>query len=146
MSLSDAERKNRTYQDVTPAVLKVMAQTTDPRLREVMTALVRHLHGFIVETRLTEAEFRAATAILAEMGRLTTDSHQEFVLMAGSPGVSSLVCLLNNCDQGRLETSQNLLGPFWRMHSPRVENGASIVRSETPGDALFVSAKVVDRE
>jgi catechol 1,2-dioxygenase len=65
-----------TYQDVTPAALKVMAQTTDPRLREIMTALVRYLHGFVVETRLTEAEFRAATAILAEMGRLTTDSHQ----------------------------------------------------------------------
>jgi catechol 1,2-dioxygenase len=62
----------RTYQDVTPAVLKVMEQTTDPRLREITTALVRHLHGFIVETHLTEEEFRTATAILAEMGRLTT--------------------------------------------------------------------------
>jgi catechol 1,2-dioxygenase len=136
----------RTYSELTPAVLKVMEQTTDPRLREVMTALIRHLHGFIVETRLTEAEFRAATAILAEMGRLTTDTHQEFVLMAGSLGVSSLVCLLNNGDQGRLETSQNLLGPFWRMHSPRVENGGSIVRSGTPGSPLFVNAKVVNRE
>ena len=136
----------RTYQDVTPAVLEAMAQTTDPRLREIMTALVRHLHGFIVDKRLTEAELRAAAAILAEMGRLTTDSHQEFVLMAGSLGVSSLVCLMNNGDQGRRETSQNLLGPFWRMHSPRVDNGGSIVRSETPGDALFVNAKVVDTE
>ena len=51
----------RTYEDVTPAVLEVMARTTDPRLREIMIALVRHLHGFIVETRLTEAEFRATT-------------------------------------------------------------------------------------
>ena len=135
----------RTYDDVTPAVLKAMEQTTDPRLREIMIALVRHLHGFIVETRLTEAEFRAATAILAEMGRLTTDIHQEFVLMAGTLGVSSLVCLMNNGDGGRLETSQNLLGPFWRMHSPRVPNGGSIVRSATPGDALFVNATVVDR-
>jgi catechol 1,2-dioxygenase len=136
----------RTYQDVMPLALAAMAQTTAPRLRELMTALVRHLHGFIVETRLTEAEFRAATAILAEMGRLTTDSHQEFVLMAGSLGVSSLVCLLNNGDRGRIETSQNLLGPFWRMHARHVENGGSIVRSETRGDALFVNAKVIDRE
>src|SRR6516225_395011 len=135
----------RTYQDVTPAVLEVMAKTPDPRLREIMIALVRHLHGFIVETRLTEAEFRAATAILAEMGRLTTDIHQEFVLMAGTLGVSSLVCLMNNGDGGRLETSQNLLGPFWRMHSRHVPNGGSIVRSATPGDALFVNAVVVDR-
>lgn len=136
----------RTYDDVTPAVLAVMERTADPRLREIMTALVRHLHSFIIETRLTETEFRAATAILAEMGHLTNDSHQEFVLMAGSLGVSSLVCLLNNGDGGRVETSQNLLGPFWRPHSLRVQNGGSIVRSETPGDPLFVNAKVVDRD
>ena len=60
--------------------------------------------------------------------------------------MSSLVCLLNNGDGGRSETSQNLLGPFWRLHSPRVENGGSIVRSETPGEPLFVDAKVVNRE
>ena len=53
--------------------------------------------------------------------------------MAGSLGVSSLVCLLNNGDNGATETSQSLLGPFWRMHSPRVANGGSIIRSETPG-------------
>ena len=136
----------RTYEDVAPAVLTIMEQTADPRLREIMSALVRHLHGFILETRLTEAEFRAATAILAEMGRLTDDKHQEFVLMAGSLGVSSLVCLLNNGDGGRAETSQNLLGPFWRMHSPHIENGGSLVRSETPGAPLFVNARVVDGE
>jgi catechol 1,2-dioxygenase len=135
----------RTYEDVTPAVLNVIAQTPDLRLREIMTALVRHLHGFIAETRLTEAEFRAATAILAEMGHLCTDTHQEFVLMAGSLGVSSLVCLMNNGEEGRLETSQNLLGPFWRPHAPRVENGGSIIRSETPGNPLFVTARVIDR-
>ena len=134
----------RTYGDVTPAVLEVMQRTTDPRLGELMTALVRHLHAFVIETKLTEPEFRAATGILAEMGHLTNDSHQEFVLMAGSLGVSSLVCLLNNGDNGTHETAQNLLGPFWRMHSPRVENGGSIVRSDTPGDPLFVNGLVVD--
>lgn len=136
----------RNFQDVTPAVLAVMEQTPDPRLREILVSLVKHLHGFVVETKLTEPEFRAATAILAEMGHLCTDTHQEFVLMAGSLGVSSLVCLMNNGDLGKRETSQNLLGPFWRMHSPRVENGGSIVRSDTPGAALFVSARVVDRD
>jgi len=64
--------------------------------------------------------------------------------MAGSLGVSSLVCLLNNGDQGNTETAQSLLGPFWRMHSPRIANGGSIVRSETPGAPLFVTARVVD--
>ena len=64
--------------------------------------------------------------------------------MAGSLGVSSLVCLLNNGGNGNSETSQSLLGPFWRLNSPRVANGGTIVRSDTPGDPLFVTGRVVD--
>jgi catechol 1,2-dioxygenase len=134
----------RREQDVTPAVLEVMARTTNPRLREIMVSLVGHLHAFVRDVRLTEEEFREAAAILNEMGQQSTDSHNETVLMAGSLGVSSLVCLLNNGDQGATETSQNLLGPFWRLNSPRVENGGTIVRSDTPGPALFMSGRVVD--
>jgi catechol 1,2-dioxygenase len=132
------------HEDVTPAVLAVMEQTADPRLREIMTSLVSHLHAFIRDVRLTEDEFQSATAILNEVGQATTETHNEMVLMAGSLGVSTLVCLLNNGDHGATETQQNLLGPFWRMHSPQVDNGGSIVRSETPGPALFVTARVQD--
>lgn len=133
-------------QDVTPAVLAVMARTTNPRLREIMLALVTHLHGFVRDTKLTEAEFREATALIAELGQRTTDTHNEVVLMAGSLGVSPLVCLLNNGDGGNTETSQSLLGPFWRLNSPVVDNGGSIVRSDTPGPALFVRGTVVDSD
>jgi catechol 1,2-dioxygenase len=132
-------------QDVTAAALEVMQRTADPRLREIMVSLIKHLHGFVRETKLSEAEFREATAILAEMGQLTNDTHNEFVLMAGSLGVSSLVCLLNNGDNGNTETDQSLLGPYWRLNSPRVENGGSIVRSDTPGPALFVNGRVLDK-
>ena len=131
--------------DVTVDALAVMAQTTDPRLRTIMVSLVKHLHGFVRDVGLTEAEFRAATAIVNEIGKLTSDTHNEAVLMAGSLGVSSLVCLLNNGDNGNTETSQSLLGPFWRLHSPKVENGGTIVRSDTPGDPLFVTGRVVDQ-
>src|SRR5918998_3383025 len=134
------------HEDVTPAVLEVMERTRDPRLRDIMVSLVKHLHGFIRDVRLTEAEFRDATALLNEIGQLTTDTHNEMVLMAGSLGVSSLVCLLNNGDDGNTETSQSLLGPFWRLNSPRVENGGSIVPSDTPGDPLFVTAQVQDQD
>jgi catechol 1,2-dioxygenase len=133
-------------EDVSPAVLAVMQETTDPRLREIMTSLVSHLHAFVRDVRLTEEEFQSATAILNEMGQATTDTHNEMVLMAGSLGVSTLVCLLNNGDRGATQTQQNLLGPFWRMNSPRVDNGGSIVRSQTQGPALFVTARVADRD
>jgi catechol 1,2-dioxygenase len=115
------------------------------RAREILVSLVKHLHGFMREVRLTEDEFRQAAAALIEMGKLSRDTHNETVLMAGSLGVSSLVCLLNNGDNGNAETSQSLLGPFWRLNSPRVANGGTIVRSDTPGDPLLVTARVVDR-
>ena len=91
-------------EDVTAAAASVMERTSDPRLREIMGSLVKHLHGFVRDVRLTEAEFREATAMLAELGKQSTDTHNEVVLMAGSLGVSSLVCLLNNGDDGNTET------------------------------------------
>jgi catechol 1,2-dioxygenase len=136
----------RNADELSAAVLAAMASTPDARLREVMQSLVRHLHGFVREVGLTEAEFRNATALLNRMGQLSNDSHNEFVLMAGSLGVSALVCLLNNTDAEHGATSQNLLGPFWRMHSPRTANGGSLLRSPTAGDALFATLRLVDRD
>jgi catechol 1,2-dioxygenase len=136
----------RDQQELTQAVLAVMERTADPRLRAIMVALVRHLHAFVREVGLTEDEFREATALLSEIGQQTTDRHNEMVLMAGSLGVSALVCLLNNGDHGASETSQSLLGPFWRLGAPRVANGGSLVRSPTPGAAFFMQGRVVTRE
>ena len=135
----------KSHEDVTTDALAVMVRTTDPRLREIMTGLIKHLHAFVRDVRLTEAEFRTAAALINEIGQRSTDTHNEAILMAGSLGVSSLVCLLNNGDNGATETSQSLLGPFWRLNSPRVENGGSIVRSDTPGEPLLVTGRVIDR-
>jgi len=134
----------KNHDDVTRDALAVMGRTTDPRLRSIMISLVKHLHAFVRDVRLTEPEFREAVGLLNDMGKLSGDTHNETMLMAGSLGVSSLVCLLNNGDDGNTETSQSLLGPFWRLNSPRVENGGSIVRSDTPGHPLFITARVVD--
>ena len=131
--------------ELTREVVAVMERTADPRLRQITIALVRHLHAFVREVRLTEHEFRAATALMARMGQLTTDTHNEVVLMAGSLGVSSLVCLLNNGAGGATETSAAMLGPFWRMHSPRTANGGSLIRSATPGAPFFFTGHVLDR-
>jgi hydroxyquinol 1,2-dioxygenase len=133
-----------SQQQVTPAVLEAIARSPDPRFREIMSALVRHLHDFCREVKLTEREFERAIGYVVALGQHTTDSHNEAVLMSGSLGLSTLICLLNNGNNGQTETAANLLGPFWRMNSPRSENGGSIVRSETPGPALFVTARVHD--
>ena len=64
--------------------------------------------------------------------------------MAGSLGVSSLVCLLNNGNQGESETQANLLGPFWRDDQPPSASGDTLVRSPTPGPALLVNVGLHD--
>jgi catechol 1,2-dioxygenase len=66
--------------------------------------------------------------------------------MAGTLGVSTLVCLMNNGANAATESSANLLGPFWRMDSPRTENGGSLLRSPTPGPALYFVGWVRDAE
>lgn len=136
----------KNQQDVTAAVLAELQRAEDPRFRQIMTEAIRHLHGFVRDARLTEAEFHQVCALIAQLGQLTTASHNEVVLAAGSLGVSALVCLLNNGDQGQTETTANLMGPFWRMDSPRVANGGSIVRTPTPGAPIFVDAWVRDQQ
>jgi protocatechuate 3,4-dioxygenase beta subunit len=129
---------------VTDAVVEAVNRTEDPRLREILLALVRHLHGFVREVRLTEREFQEAVRLVAAMGHKTTASHNEVVLMAGSLGVSALVCLLNNGNNGQTETQANLLGPFWRDDQPLRASGDTLVRSPTPGPELVVHVSLED--
>ena len=131
-------------EQLTQAVLEETRRTEDPRLKEILQALIRHLHAFAREVRLTEKEFDQAIGLVARLGQLTTPSHNEVRLMAGSLGLSALVCLINNGEGG--ETTANLLGPFWRAGAPMTPNGGSIVRSPTPGTPLFFTGHVVDRQ
>jgi hydroxyquinol 1,2-dioxygenase len=127
-------------EDITGAVLAELDRAKNPRFKEVMSAFVRHLHAFAREVKLTEEEFQAAVGYVNALGKHTNETHNEAVLMSGSLGFSTLICLLNNGNAGHTDTDANLLGPFWRMQSPATPNGASIVRSPTPGPAIFVDA------
>src|SRR6185437_14731760 len=86
--------------DVTKAVLSELARAPDARFREIMSGFIRHLHDFAREVKLTEQEFQAAAAYINAVGKHTNENHNEAVLMAGSLGLSALVCLLNNGDNG----------------------------------------------
>ena len=131
---------------VTEAVLEGMNRTPDPRTKEVLQSFVRHLHAFVRETKLTEKEFDQAINYIVALGQLTTESHNEVRLLAGSLGASTLVCLMNNGPNAATESSANLLGPFWRAGSPPTENGGSLLRSPTPGPALYFTGWVRDAE
>jgi len=129
---------------VTEAVLAEIERIENPRMREIAAAAVRHLHAFAREVKLTEDEFRQGCSFIARLGQKTNENHNEVVLLCGSLGLSALVCLLNNGNNGQTETTANMLGPFWRTESPSTENGGSIVRSATPGPPLFVNALVMN--
>ncbi|HET9081870.1 MAG TPA: dioxygenase [Trebonia sp.] len=135
----------RNEVQLTEAVLAETERADDPRFKEIVQALIRHLHDFAREVRLTEPEFDSAINIVARLGQFTTASHNEVRLMAGSLGLSTLVCLMNN-GTGEQPTSANLLGPFWRQGAPVMKNGDSIVRSRTEGPPLFFTGTVTDLE
>ena len=126
--------------DVTAAVLQGMQRTPDVRTKELLESLVRHLHAFVRETRMTEKEFQQAIGYVNAIGQKTTASHNEAMLMAGALGVSNLICLINN----RHPTQTNNLGPFFREGAPACEEGASLIRSDTPGAPLRFKGYVKD--
>lgn len=129
---------------VLPAVLAAMERTPDPRLRELMAALTRHLHAFVQEVRLTEKEFERALEFLVDIGKASGDKKNEVVLAADLLGVSTLVALQNSHPSA--ESHAALLGPFWRASSPICQSGDSIARGSTPGTPMEVEGVVRDHQ
>lgn len=134
----------RTEAMVTEAVLAAVAGDSDPRRVAVISSLVRHLHAFLRDVTLTEPELEYAFDFLNRIGQASSDSHNEAALFSDALGASTLVCLLNNGMTAATETGSALLGPFWRLNAPELENGASLIRSDTPGLPLEMRGRVVD--
>ncbi|MGW2521507.1 intradiol ring-cleavage dioxygenase [Streptomyces sp. NPDC001617] len=121
--MPDEGQGNDLSGDLTEAVVDSLDGTADPRLREVLTALTRHLHAFVRETRPTMAEWERAIDFLTATGQTCTDTRQEFVLLSDVLGVSMLVETLNSDGHG---TEGTVLGPFHMTESPVRELGADI--------------------
>src|SRR5690606_39137535 len=105
-----------TPDSVLPFVMQSMANASNPRVGMLIESLVKHLHAFVLETRLTEAEFEYALGFINAIGQATSATKNEAVLVADLLGVSSVVALLNNAD-AHGESDAALLGPFWRAGS-----------------------------
>jgi protocatechuate 3,4-dioxygenase beta subunit len=133
-----------TEDDLTDEVLSRLEGTPDPRLREVMSALVRHLHAFAKEVRLTDQEWLAGIRFLTATGHITDDVRQEFILLSDTLGLSSLVDLINHSDVESLATEPTILGPFYVPASPHREFGASMVEYEDGGEPAVLFGTVRD--
>ncbi|WP_370935470.1 dioxygenase [Amycolatopsis sp. cg13] len=105
------------------AVLDSFAATADPRLKEILSAVTRHLHALVRELRPTMTEWEQAVEFLTDVGQTCDATRQEFVLLSDVLGVSMLVETLNDSDGG---TEATVLGPFHLTDSPERELGDSI--------------------
>jgi hydroxyquinol 1,2-dioxygenase len=129
---------------ITEQAIASFADCSDPRLRELMESLVRHLHAFITEVDLTEHEWATAIATLTASGHITDDKRQEFILWSDTLGVSSLVdALAHPTPTGATEST--VLGPFYVPDAPRREYGTAIAEQEA-GTPAWVHGRVLDRD
>jgi protocatechuate 3,4-dioxygenase beta subunit len=132
--------------DLTDEVVERLAATADPRLREVMASLVRHLHAFVREVRLTDEEWLAGIRFLTATGHACDDVRQEFVLLSDTLGVSSLVDLVNHADVESLATEPTILGPFYVPNPPERAFGASMAEYDDGGEPAVLHGTVRDED
>ncbi len=127
---------------LTAEVLGRLEHCPDPRLRELVVGVIRHLHAFALDESLTEAEWMAGIGFLTEVGEMCSDQRQEFMLLSDTLGLSMLVDQINHRSGGSA-TESTVLGPFYVEGSPWRTNGDAI--TDDLGDQpLLVSGHVRD--
>ncbi len=131
-----------TESNLTDIARERWSNIPDPRLREIMTALVEHVHAFVREIEPTQAEWATAIDWLTRTGKLCTDKRQEFILFSDVLGVSMLMDAINNrLDNGATPTTVE--GPFHVPASPEFADGADMAKN-APGVPCFVTGTVRD--
>ncbi|RBY90381.1 catechol 1,2-dioxygenase [Blastococcus sp. TBT05-19] len=133
-----------TEDNITELAVQRWATAGDPRLAELMTALVRHLHDFAREVRLTEAEWMAAVQWLTRTGQISNDKREEFILTSDVLGLSMLVVQMNHRLDPRA-TPATVLGPFHIEGSPEL-GYAEDMSEGLPGTPLYLHGTLRDLE
>jgi hydroxyquinol 1,2-dioxygenase len=129
-----------TKDNITDVFAAYFGEDTDPRTREVLVAMARHLHDFAREVNLTHAEWHKGLSMLEHAGRITTPVRNEFVLFSDVLGLSSLVDMLHTNPRA---TSSSVLGPFHVSNPPKLEIGGDMKR-DFKGPVLLVEGQVRD--
>ncbi|MFD2414862.1 dioxygenase family protein [Amycolatopsis pigmentata] len=139
-----------TEEQSADVVVASFENTTDPRLKEVMSSAVRHLHAFVREVRPTNAEWMEAIEFLTAVGQACTETRQEFILFSDTMGVSMLVETINGAagslpeyDEALAPTEPTVLGPFHMTASPERQLG-DLLNATGDGTPLVVEGQVTD--
>jgi hydroxyquinol 1,2-dioxygenase len=131
-----------TEETAAQAVIDSFAGTHDPRLKQLLTSLVSHLHAFVRDTEPTLAEWEHAIGFLTRTGQKCDDERQEFILLSDVLGISMLVETINNRKTGNA-TESTVLGPFHVVESPVRELGDTIDLVGT-GPQCVVTGRVLN--
>jgi hydroxyquinol 1,2-dioxygenase len=134
--------RNLDEDNITRAVIGMHASAGNARLRELMTRVVQNLHAFAREVDLTEEEWFQGINFLTEIGHITSDTRQEFILLSDTLGLSMLVTALNNKKPEGC-TESTVFGPFHVENSPRVALGGDVANG-AQGEPCFVRGTVTD--
>jgi hydroxyquinol 1,2-dioxygenase len=133
--------RTTTPEQITAQALASFDATPDTRLREIMHALVRHLHAFVSEIALTEVEWAAAIEILTATGHITDERRQEFILWSDTLGISMLVDAISHRSPAGA-TESTVLGPFYAAGSPLRAFGADVAAQQA-GVPAWVHGRVL---
>ena len=128
---------------ITDAAIEQMSSTPDPRLRQIMAALVRHLHEFTRDVDLTPEEWIEGIRFLTAVGQKCTEYRQEFILLSDTLGLSSLVNALHDKRGADAATKSSLVGPFFRQDAPMMKLGDSII-SKSEGTEIVFYGRVMN--
>lgn len=132
--------RNVTKDNITDVFAEYFGEDTDPRTREVLVALARHIHDFARETKLTHEEWRKGLEFLEWAGKITDPERNEFVLLSDVLGLSSLVDMIHSRSDA---TSSSVLGPFHVSNPPPLAIGGDMKR-DFEGEVLLVTGTVRD--
>jgi catechol 1,2-dioxygenase len=133
----------RKEQRLLADVISTYWRCPDLRLQQLMEAAIRHLHEFVSEVGLTRDEWMAGIEFLTAVGKMCTDTRQEFILLSDTLGLSSLVEMMA-FDGAPGATENTVLGPFYVPGSPERSYGDSIVVSDRRGTPVVIQGRVAD--
>ena len=129
-----------TIDTITDQAIARWQTAHDPRLAQLMTGLVRHVHAFARENKLTQDEWMTGLQFLARVGQWTTDARGENILLSDVLGLSMLEVMMN-CDLPKGATPHTVLGPFYVDDSPVLEPGGNMAEG-VPGEPCYITGVV----
>lgn len=141
---SEAQAREGPSEALTQQVLESFSDASNPRLAEVMRALVSHLHEFAREVSLSESEWEAAIQFLTRAGNITTDERQEFILLSDVLGLSMLTVGIDRPSRPDV-TDSTVFGPFFVEGSPEIPLGGDAAQG-APGSPCWVEGSVRDED